>query len=297
LELVAPHCKRDLGAAEAVLEKLREAERLSAHGRELVDRLRGIPSVVCASGWSPLEPSCLAALVHALDARDGWADAQKDPHATELADALANAACMDASAVDDALRRHAAFAALVVALSATEESIERWLGNRTVSAACADSMAAWTKDAAGSRFLELARWMRLRKKLGELDAAGFSPLREETLRCALAPNELAKALERTASLASVEERMRSMGLQRFDGIEHGESVRAFGRLVEEDSAALAQALPACSRAGLMRMTNSPTPYKFLWPGIGLCCSLRAIWRTWASSPLLPTATPISCMIA
>ncbi len=218
--------------------------KLSAHQAEtdrLRDEVRGLPGVGFPASFDLGSDDGLGlARAAAIAVVELGAGSTGGGH--PAVQGLLDASLQDLAALLEPTRAlAAAWASMSQALGGA--AMSRWLGDRPLSRAVAESLAAWTRDAEGERFLDLARWCRLVQAVDRARSVGLDALADGVLDGSIPAVDATSVLQRSAARASLDEQLRVAGLSRFDGREHSAEVDRFARLHAADSDVLAEVLP------------------------------------------------------
>jgi len=235
------HLASPVADSKALLAALRRAERIDAETDALTARLQKIPGLALPSGFRPCDDAganVVSDLVTALRCGVLAAGGRDDV----LVNKAMTAAVTSAEA-GQARARADAWEAMWLAVEARPELVDAWLTGRTMAEAAADSLSLWTRDADKARFLDLSRWHKLQQKLAEIEAAGFVELRRAIHDGSMDPVTAAAAFERSLAQASLDERMRSLDFERFDGKEHNDCIGRFSEQSDKEAKDLASVLP------------------------------------------------------
>jgi hypothetical protein len=227
---------------DMLVDYLEKAQSLRGAVIRTESAIRALHLPCLPAGWEASDDNAgaaLRALAHAFALA---------PHLSRGALApLLQAALANASETTDIFTatsaRLNAWIDLTTAIGASEASIAKWRNQRSLEDAVVASLPAWQRDAQRSTFLELNRWIQLQHCLGIVRKAGMPDLADEVLSCQLDARQALVAFDRSLANHSLEERLATLQLQRFDGLAHANHVRAFLRLRDADSEALKAMVP------------------------------------------------------
>ncbi|GAB07127.1 hypothetical protein GOAMR_62_00320 [Gordonia amarae NBRC 15530] len=118
-------------------------------------------------------------------------------------------------------------------LNADGADIGAWRGGRSIVATVAAHADTWRRSYEYERLLGLQQWMRLQERLRPLSAAGMDRTRIDILEGRLNAAICEDAFERGVARTSEAERVRALGLDRFDSVAHNSLVDTYARAQNE----------------------------------------------------------------
>lgn len=118
-------------------------------------------------------------------------------------------------------------------LNADGADIGAWRGGRSIVATVAAHADTWRRSYEYERLLGLQQWMRLQERLRPLSAAGMDRTRIDILEGRLNAAICEDAFERGVARTSEAERVRALGLDRFDSAAHNSLVDTYARAQNE----------------------------------------------------------------
>ena len=189
--------------------------------------LASIAGVALPPGFASFEADSLVPVVARIDELAGASRALRDP------DSFANRAKQ--LSVDGALAPHRdrlagmakAWGRLTGLVTARSADIDVWRAGAGIMAAVAKHARTWQDDVTHERLLPLQRWVTLVDRLTPLEAAGLHRLRSDLLGAALPVDQAEEAFARGVAAASLRERLRATGLDRFDAVAHDRRVHDY----------------------------------------------------------------------
>ena len=211
--------------------------RLRRAVRELAASVTAIPGLVLPPEWSPFAGTALADRIAVVSAAAGRV-ATDEPLRAALAAGIG---------ADPRPVREAATAAAELAAACGGVSLREWSGPGGL-------LARWRATAVDRALAEedlssLRHWLDLLRHLEPLRAEHFGDARAAVLAGALDPDEARRAYEAGLAAASIGERLRRTGLERFDRFAHERSIGRFVDASRSVRGHLAASIPAGVLAG------------------------------------------------
>lgn len=216
----------------AAASVLRDLVGIQAEVQTLTNELAGLSSTVGSAQPDLFAPDPLAFLqervdqivlaVEPLRARDDW---------TLRCVALAREGLTDAdrrlleTAVD-------AWATLTSELRVDDSSLKLWRGDRSLAQTVRRHATTWRREITHERLLPLQQWCAMIRRLEPLEQAKLAA-RDEILDGSLPAYAAEDAFARGLAEASLKERLRAAGLDRFDAVAHDERVRTYSEAQAE----------------------------------------------------------------
>ncbi len=120
-----------------------------------------------------------------------------------------------------------AWATLIYELVVQEDDLSDWLSGEPLNATTRRSEEEWKRDADYERLLGLQQWCALVRRLDCMRAARLEDARAQLLNGKLSADGAEDALARGIAGASLAERTRNSGLDRFDAVAHDDRVDAY----------------------------------------------------------------------
>lgn len=211
-------------SAPDLLTSLIAARDTAAQIRASLAAIPGFASVVPSNPFAPgafgdsrARLTELSAATSGLRGSDGW---------TLRVRGLAEAGQLDGQL--EHLRAFAdAWATLMRELVVQEDDLTEWLAGESLSAATRRHADEWKRDADYERLLGLQQWCALARRLECMRAARLQDARTQLLSGNLPADGVEDALARGIAAASLAERTRTSGLDRFDAVAHDGRVEAY----------------------------------------------------------------------
>ncbi|CDK00265.1 conserved hypothetical protein [Microbacterium sp. C448] len=228
--IVPPGLDVTAASAPALLNDLKAAREAAAQICASIASVPGLTGVVPANPFAPeaFAPAHgrvaeLAAATSDLRGSDEW---------TRRVTALAEAGHLDGQ-----LDRIAAFTqawnTLLRELVVQDDDYAVWLAGRSLIQAAQHHADEWKRDADYQRLLGLQQWCALVRRLECMHDARLGDARTQLLGGAITPDVAEDALARGVAQASLSERIRAAGLDRFDAIAHDQRVDAYAEAQSE----------------------------------------------------------------
>ncbi|MFB8146646.1 DUF4011 domain-containing protein [Microbacterium sp. NPDC056003] len=211
-------------SAPDLLKSLIAARDTAAQIRASLAAIPGFAGVVPSNPFAPgafggarARLAELTAATSGLRGSDGW---------TLRVRALAEAGQLDGQL--EHLRAFAgAWTTLMRELVVQEDDLAEWLSSGPLSAATRRHADEWKRDADYERLLGLQQWCALVRSLECMRAARLQDARAELLNGNMPADGVEDALARGIAAASLAERTRASGLDRFDAVAHDDRVEAY----------------------------------------------------------------------
>ncbi|WP_434810134.1 DUF4011 domain-containing protein [Microbacterium sp. bgisy189] len=211
-------------SAPDLLKGLIAARDTAAQIRASLAAIPGFANVVPSNPFAPgafggarARLAELAAATSGLRGSDGW---------TLRVRALAEAGQLDGQL--EHLRAFAdAWATVIRELVVQDDDLAEWLSGEPLSAATRRHADEWKRDADYERLLGLQQWCALVRRLECMRAARLQDARAQLLNGKLPADGVEDALARGIAAASLAERTRTSGLDRFDAVAHDDRVEAY----------------------------------------------------------------------
>lgn len=211
-------------SAPHVLKSLIAARDTAAQIRASLAAIPGFAGVVPSN---PFEPGAfggararlaeLSAATSGLRGSDDW---------TLRVRALAEARHLDGQ-LEHVQAFADAWATLMRELVVQEDDLADWLSGETLNTATRRHEPEWRRDADYERLLGLQQWCALVRRLESMRTARLQEARAQVLSGDLPADEVEDALARGIAAASLAERTRTSGLDRFDAVAHDDRVDAY----------------------------------------------------------------------
>lgn len=235
---LAPVLRPDATVKPKRLTELTDAlVRLRQAVRELAAGVTAIPGLALPPDWSPFTGTALPDRIDTVSAA-----AREVEHDEPLRAALAAGTGADPRSV-----REAATAAAELVAACGGASLRGWSGPDGL-------LARWRGSAVDRALAEdelssLRHWLDLLRHLEPLRAEHFEEARTAVLAGRLDPDDARRAYEAGLATASIGERLRRTGLDRFDHFAHERSIGRFVDAARSVRGHLAAAVPAAVLAG------------------------------------------------
>lgn len=225
LEAIAP-AGIDINAASApeLLKGLMAVRDASAQIRASLAAVPGFASVVPSNPFIPgafegarVRLAELSSATTGLRGTDDWAVRVRE---------LASAGHLNGQL--EPLRGFAdAWATLTRELVVQDDDLADWLSSQPLNAATRRNEEEWKRDVEHERLLGLQQWCTLVRRLECMRAARLEEARADILNGTLSAEGAEDALARGIATASLAERTRASGLDRFDAVAHDGRVDAY----------------------------------------------------------------------
>ncbi|MFG6491274.1 DUF4011 domain-containing protein [Microbacterium sp. P03] len=217
-------------SAPALLGDLTAVRDAAAQIRASIASVPGLAGAVPTNPFAPdalasarARVAELAAAASGLRSSDEWT-----PRVTALA---------AAGHLDGQLARIVAFAeawsTLLRELAVQDDDYAVWLAGRSLIQAAEHHADDWKRDAEYQRLLGLQQWCALARRLECMHDARLGDARAQLLGGVMSPDVAEDALARGVAQASLSERIRSAGLDRFDAVAHDQRVEAYAEAQSE----------------------------------------------------------------
>jgi hypothetical protein len=118
-------------------------------------------------------------------------------------------------------------------LAVQDDDYSVWLAGRSLTQAAEHHAVEWKQDADYQRLLGLQQWCALARRLQCMHDAGLGDARAQLLGGVMTPDVAEDALARGVARASLSERIRSAGLDRFDAVAHDQRVETYAEAQSE----------------------------------------------------------------
>lgn len=218
-----------LNRKELVAHLERWAE-LQLHVRRLGTAANSIPGILVPESWNPFDEQArllFSRQVAALREAAAAVDPTRKPgrFTVTLRQFLEAENAIDGATLDAVETFALSLAALPAQTGSSADDIARW--------AAADGFLnrwAWTSGRRGANdpgVRSLVRWVELRERLGPLLHHGLHDAHDAILTGKVSSDDANLAFERALAETSLLERRRSQGLDAFDPISHGRTVRRY----------------------------------------------------------------------
>jgi hypothetical protein len=214
----------DPTVAATILTDLIAVQQAGEQIRNSVAATPGLLAMVPANPFAP--GALLFARQRVLDLTDAtsslrggdeWSrrvhELARDGHLAGNAEALASYA--------------AAWRCLREELAIRDADLEAWRNGESLAAAATRVEEIWRREVEHERLVPLQRWCTLVQKLEPLSAAGLENVRTALLEGTLSADSAEDALARGVARASLDERISTEGLDRFDAVVHDQRVTAY----------------------------------------------------------------------
>ncbi|GAA2535843.1 DUF3320 domain-containing protein [Microbacterium mitrae] len=134
--------------------------------------------------------------------------------------------------------------ALVQELDVQDDDLRAWVGDSSLLRTASQHAEEWARDARFNRLLGLQQWCALVRRVESMRVAGLTDARASLLEGRLHPEDAEDALARGIARASLSERVRSAGLDRFDAVAHNHRAQSYAAAQSEVREQWSTAVPA-----------------------------------------------------
>ena len=214
---------------EAVLGLVDRLVAASEATTSAVVALRALAGPVVAADWFPSDRADVDRVgARVALIRSAGAFLASGSSAAEATLGVATGLSAPAPATLDALGALVAgFATIGRELGATEESRERWAGDRTEVEALTDSVGEWAESVENGSWRRLQRWLGLAAEVEKIAHALLAGFRRQLLTGEISGDDARDAFDRALMEATINEVGEERGLDVFDPPRHDRTISEF----------------------------------------------------------------------
>ena len=211
---------------------------------EMRSRISQELRVSMPAGWSPMEEKAVESFSTRLELFSALAQRTDSPGLGEFFAELNSGTPVDSLSSAVVEQIYEKWCSLQDILPFSDESVSRWLRNRTFLQAWTEDQSAWLNDRGEeNRYLQLSRWLEIIQCALRLKECGLSPLYSQVLDGSLPVASLESGVRRGFLKASYNERLEAGDIDNFDGMRHDLRIANLDKAYKEARKLMKERIP------------------------------------------------------